>query len=125
MITLRTLGVADLKGPEDRSIQSVLARPKLLGLLTYLAAATPRGMHSRDSLLALLWGELDEERGRRALRQSLYHLRRALGESTIAALGDNAVGLAEGVVWCDVPAFEEALPHYTAQAPNDERNYSK
>jgi len=109
MITLRTLGVADLKGPEDRSIQSVLARPKLLGLLAYLAAATPRGMHSRDSLLALLWGELDEERGRRALRQSLYHLRRALGESTIAALGDNAVGLAEGVVWCDVPAFEEAL----------------
>ena len=65
MIRFRTLGGVELKGPEGHSIQSVLARPKLLGLLAYLAAASPRGFHRRDTLLALLWEDLDEDRLRR------------------------------------------------------------
>jgi TolB-like protein/DNA-binding SARP family transcriptional activator len=115
MIIFRTLGAAELKNPEGQSVQSILARPKLLGLLAYLAAATPGGFHSRDRLLGLLWGDLDEERGRRALRQSLYHLRRALGDEAIVARGDNAVGLDEDVVWCDARAFEDALERESPQ----------
>jgi serine/threonine-protein kinase len=115
MITFRALGVAELKGPEGRSVQSVLARPKLLGLLAYLAVASPRGFHRRDSLLPLLWEELDEDRARRALRQSLYHLRRALGEGAIVTHGDEEVGLDENVIWCDTAAFADALDRDSPQ----------
>lgn len=109
MIRFRTLGGVELKGPEGHSIQSVLARPKLLGLLAYLAAASPRGFHRRDTLLALLWEDLDEDRARRALRQSLYHLRRSLGESALVARGDEEVGIAADVIWCDTEAFADFL----------------
>jgi hypothetical protein len=37
----------------------ILAASKGAALLTYLAIATPRGFHRRDTLLALLWPELD------------------------------------------------------------------
>ena len=44
----------------------MLAQPKRLALLAYLASATPRGFHSRDTLLALFWPESDQERARNA-----------------------------------------------------------
>jgi len=43
----------------------VLAQPKRVALLAYLAAATPRRLHRRDSLLALFWPELDQEHAAR------------------------------------------------------------
>lgn len=108
-IRLRLLGRADLSGLEDAATTAILARPKLLGLLSYLGAATPRGLHRRDTLVGLFWGERDQERARGALRQSLYHLRHFLGSCAVATRGDEEVGLAADYVSCDVAYFEEAL----------------
>lgn len=109
MIQLRTLGVVDLRGPDGQELRSILVQPKRLALLLYLALAAPRGFHRRDRLVALFWPELDGPRARNALSQSLYILRRGLGEGVLINRGDEEVGLAEGVLACDVMAFEAAL----------------
>jgi DNA-binding SARP family transcriptional activator len=49
-----------------------------LALLLSVAVAGSRGV-SREKLLGLLWPELDDERGRAALSQGLYALRKDLG----------------------------------------------
>lgn len=75
-----------------------------LAVLVYLAVerSVPR-----DSLMALLWPERDEERARHSLSQTLYELRRDLGEDILASAGD-VVALAAGVE-CDVVRFEAAV----------------
>jgi DNA-binding SARP family transcriptional activator len=60
MIRFHTLGVLDLRGPDGLELRSVLQQPKRLGLLAYLAIASPHRFHRRDSLLALFWPELDQ-----------------------------------------------------------------
>jgi DNA-binding SARP family transcriptional activator/TolB-like protein len=105
----QALGAADLKGPEGNTLRSVLARPKLLGVLSYLAAATPRGFQRRDTITGLFWSELSQERARGALRQALYHLRQSLGEGVVVTRGDEEVGLDADRFWSDVAAFESAL----------------
>jgi TolB-like protein/DNA-binding SARP family transcriptional activator/lipoprotein NlpI len=108
MIEFRLLGSLDLKGPEG-TLRSVLAQPKRVALLAYLAVARPNGFHRRDKLLGLFWAERDQEHGRGALRKALYILRQSLGEEVIVSRGDEEIGLAEGTVWCDAVAFEAAL----------------
>ena len=109
MIRFRTFGSVALGGEEGAEYPSVLARPKLLGLLAFLAANTPRGFQRRDTLLGLFWGEVDQERARRALRQSLYHLRQAMGDDVIVGRGDDEVGLAPDLFWSDAAAFDAAI----------------
>lgn len=59
-----------------------------MALLVVVTAAGSRGV-SRDKLLHLLWPELDEERGRAALSQALYALRKDLGsEDALAGTAD-------------------------------------
>jgi DNA-binding SARP family transcriptional activator len=109
MIRLRLLGGVDLRGPDSRELGTVLAQPKRLALLAYLAAATGYRIHSRDTLLALLWPELDQGRARAALRQALHVLRRTLGGGVVVCYGDAAIGLDQGKLWCDAAEFEQAL----------------
>jgi serine/threonine-protein kinase len=109
MIRLSLLGGVDLRGPEGDELRTVLAQPKRLALLAYLAAAHPAGFHSRDTLLALLWPDLNQEHGRAALRQGLYVLRHALGDGIMVTCGDGVIGLDHRHVWCDVTAFNVAL----------------
>lgn len=107
MIELRALGQIELVGPDGSRLQSVLAQPKRLALLAYLALATPRGAHRRDTLIGLLWPELTQARARAALRNAVYNLRLSLGPGVL--VGDEALELAPGAVWCDVVAFDEAI----------------
>jgi DNA-binding SARP family transcriptional activator len=109
MIQFHTLGLLDLRDPDGRELRSVLQQPKRVGLLAYLAIASPRRFHRRDSLLALLWPDLDQEHARAALRRSLYFLRAELGAEVVAGRGDDEVGVPEDQLWCDAPALEEAL----------------
>ncbi|MFC2029665.1 AAA family ATPase [Chloroflexota bacterium] len=53
-----------------------LGRRKAIGLLAYLAVTGES--HRRDTLVNLLWPEVDAVRGRAALRRTLYTLRKAL-----------------------------------------------
>ena len=109
MIEFRALGAVELNAPEGRQLLSILARPKLLAILSYLATSTSRGYVRRDTLIGLFWPDVDPERARNSLRQSLHHLRRSLGEHTLLGRGDEEVGLAADRFWCDVAAFEDAL----------------
>lgn len=94
---------------DGREVRAVLTQPKRLALLAYLAAAPPGGFHRRDALLALFWPDCTERQARLALRQALHHLRVALGAAVIANRGGSELGLAPGVLWCDVTAFRRAL----------------
>ncbi len=53
---------------------------KVQGLLAYIALTGDR-THNRDSLAAFLWPEAPDSVAKKNLRQSLYQLRRVLGEA--------------------------------------------
>ncbi len=108
MIRLRTFGLTDLRAPDGSEVSPVLAQPKRFALLTYLAAARPRGVQRRDRLLALFWPELSEARARDALNQSLRFLRQALGAEALVRRSAEDVGVDPELVWCDASAFRAA-----------------
>jgi DNA-binding SARP family transcriptional activator len=108
MIRLRVLGVSDLCRSDGVTVDSLLAQPKRLALLAYLVLARPRGFHRRDHLLGLFWPELDQERARNALNQSVHYLRRSLGREVIESRGNDELGVAPGSLYCDALELEEA-----------------
>ena len=77
----------------------VIAIKKSQALLAYLAL--PLGQaHPRDKLAALLWGDMQEAQARAGLRQTLYTLRKVLGDLPLhlrfdPQLGDRTEGKAE------------------------------
>lgn len=109
MIQLRTLGALELRRTDGTELHAVLAQPKRLALLAYLAVATPQGYHRRDTLLGLFWPELDQAHARNALSRAIYFIRRALGEASIVGRGDEELQLATELVQCDAREFEAAL----------------
>jgi DNA-binding SARP family transcriptional activator/Flp pilus assembly protein TadD len=109
MIRLRTLGALDLRDAGGQECRGLLAQPKRVALLAYLALATPRGPRRRDSLLATFWPELDTERARNALSQAVHFIRRSIGAEVLLAHNGDELSLAPSAVWCDAVAFEDAL----------------
>jgi len=114
MIRLSVLGSLDLRASDGRQMLSVLAQPKRVALLAYLAAN--RDFVRRDTLLGLFWSESDEEHARHALRQSLYTLRRSLGPRVLASRGDEELGIDCAHLECDVALFEDAVRDGQAEA---------
>jgi len=108
MLTLRTLGTADLRDTRGREVRAVLQQPKRLALLVYLTVAKPDRMQRRDSLLGLFWPNLDQDHARAALRRALYFLRQACGTEAFATRGDDELGIVSSALWCDALAFDEA-----------------
>jgi DNA-binding SARP family transcriptional activator len=106
MIELRVLGPTVLR-TGDVAVHSILAQPKRLAVLAWLAIAGRQGLVRRDTMMALFWPELDEERARAALRQTLHMLRQSLGGGAVVAVGNTEVGLAPDV-WCDAVELERA-----------------
>jgi hypothetical protein len=98
-VTLRVLGTPDLRGADGQRSTSVLAQPKRLCLLTYLALA-PSPV-SRASIVAVFWPESDEARARNALSQALFHLRRALGDTVVEASEGDRLWASPERIWCD------------------------
>ncbi len=76
MLRLRTFGGLWIEGLGGSGAPA--PPPRRLALLAVLASAGPRGV-SRDRLLGILWPGGAEERGRHALAQTVYTLRRELG----------------------------------------------
>jgi DNA-binding SARP family transcriptional activator/TolB-like protein len=109
MIELRALGSLDLRTADGHEIRSVLAQPKRLALLAYLAAAVPGGFARRDTLLGMFWPESSDERARGAFRQAVLYLRRSLGEGVLVNRAEDELGIAEGTLWCDAAEFRAAL----------------
>ncbi|HEV8509991.1 MAG TPA: BTAD domain-containing putative transcriptional regulator [Gemmatimonadales bacterium] len=108
MIQLRMLGALHLTDADGRDMRALLAQPRRLALLAYLAATAPRDLHRRDHLLALFWPELDQAHARAALRQALHVLRDTLDPDVILSRGDEDIGLDAAQIRCDVVEFERA-----------------
>lgn len=100
---LLVLGDVDMEGGGPR-FSSLVAKPRRLALLAYLAAASPRRFHSRDELITLFWPEHDEAHGRAALRQAIHVLRRALGDDIITTRGA-ALRIDDERLSCDLASF--------------------
>lgn len=108
MIEFWTLGTFTLRTGDGRACSKLLARPKCLAILTYLAVAAPSRLISRDTLLGLFWPDADESHARLALRQVIHILRRELGPEVLLTPG-GMIGLAPNYVWCDAVVFEGSL----------------
>ena len=105
MSELLTLGRVRLLGADDAGTAPASVQPKRVALLAYLALTTT-GSVRRDALLALFWPELGDEEARRALRQALHHLRRAIDADLFLSSGDE-VSLRSGALRCDAVVFEQ------------------
>lgn len=108
MIKLRTLGGLELTDSRGSELRALVAQPKRLALLVYLAAHNHHAYRRRDSMVALFWPELDTEHARGALRQALTFLRRALGEGVLKGRSEEDVGFEPGALECDATVFERA-----------------
>src|ERR1700680_1431232 len=109
MFILRTFGTLDLRRSDSTPLAELLAQPKRMGLLVFLAAGQASQANTRDTLLAMFWPEMPAPRARRALNQALYELRRALGPDVIVSRGDQGISLERTRLCCDAAAFRSAL----------------
>jgi len=106
MYSFAVLGGALLESPAG-PVRGRAAHRRRLALLAVLAAAGGRTV-ARERLLGLLWPEHPAQAARHLLAESLYILRKELGEGVIVSVGDE-VGLREGALACDLTAFERAV----------------
>lgn len=106
---LRLLGGLALTNAAGIELSSLLAQPRRVALLAYLAVERARGFIRRDELLALFWPDTDTARARASLSRALHGLRQALGEGVILSRGDEEVALATQAICCDFAEFEHAV----------------
>ena len=106
--TLQLLGTARVRDL-PAGIDAVERQRKRFALLAYLAAAGEgHDVHSRDTLQALFWPELDQARARNALAQALHFLRQQLGGDVVLAQGRTSVAIARDRLRCDVADLKRA-----------------
>ncbi|HLM68225.1 MAG TPA: BTAD domain-containing putative transcriptional regulator, partial [Longimicrobium sp.] len=106
MIVFNVLGDPVLRR-DGAPVTGRAAYRRRLALLAILAAARGRPV-GRERLIGLLWPEHAADAARHTLSESLYILRKELGEQTFVSLGDE-VALNPEVVGSDLDAFEQAL----------------
>ena len=104
---LLLFGAVDIAGSEEA--RRLIRQPKAMLLLAYLTIARPRGLQSRDRLLALFWPDQEEARARGSLRAVLHVLREALGGDVIVREGDTHVGVDLRAISCDAIDFDSAI----------------
>jgi DNA-binding SARP family transcriptional activator/TolB-like protein len=90
-------------------VDSIVAQPKLLALLTYLTLAPPDATRRRDLLISVFWPELPESNARNSLNQSLHRLRQALDPDVIVSHGTNEVGIDKSRLSCDALDFVQVI----------------
>ncbi|MHB1097161.1 MAG: AfsR/SARP family transcriptional regulator [Gemmatimonadaceae bacterium] len=103
---LLLLGALDLTGVSDA--RSILTQPRRVALLAMLVLEGARGFVRRDRLAAIFWPEQDTANARAALRKAVHALRRALGDESVLARGDDELRVDPDRLWCDALAFDAA-----------------
>jgi serine/threonine protein kinase/DNA-binding SARP family transcriptional activator len=106
VIRLHTLGSIELQSHDGEQLSGVIAQPKRLALLAYLALARPFGFHRRDRLFAMFWPEQDDAHARDSLNQAIRFLRQSLGADAVVSRGAEEIGLDRAQVWCDALEFQ-------------------
>jgi len=100
------LGQARLTGPSESSLRRA-SQQRRLALLA-LIASSPGETISRDRALGLLWPDRDEHTARHLLADSVYVLRRALGDQVIIASGET-LRLSTSTLWTDIVQFRNSI----------------
>ena len=109
-IKLLVLGSTDLGGGDGPEARLVLAHPKRLALLSYLAVHRPYAYHRRDELYALLWPDADEISAKGNLRHTLWRLRKALGPQEVIVADDLTLMFDPAVdYWLDAQRVAQKL----------------
>jgi len=108
MHRFHVLGRLDLRDAQGNEVRSVLAQPKRLAIVAYLAVNEPNGACRRDKLLGIFWPELTQERARKALNKAVHFLRQELGADVLVSRNADDVALDGSALWCDATAFAEA-----------------
>jgi TolB-like protein/DNA-binding SARP family transcriptional activator len=104
---LRLFGSPSIEGPDGAPLAGRVSQRHRVALLALLAL-TPDSRLTRDKLIAYLWPESDQERGRNLLSVATYVLRSSLGEAAVVAAGED-LRLNREVIRTDVAEFEEAI----------------
>jgi non-specific serine/threonine protein kinase len=99
VLRLHTFGGLSLR-LEGTPLRDAAQQPRRLAVLAALAVAGERGL-TRAKLLGLLWPEADETRGRQALSQALYALKRDCGTQPLEVVGEE-LHLDTSVITSDV-----------------------
>ncbi|HVH13783.1 MAG TPA: BTAD domain-containing putative transcriptional regulator, partial [Longimicrobium sp.] len=106
MFALKVLGDPVLLGP-DGPVSGRAAYKRRMALLAVFAVARGRPV-GRERVIGLLWPEHATGPARHTLSESLYVLRRELGEDVFTTVGDE-IALSPAALPSDVAAFQEAL----------------
>jgi DNA-binding SARP family transcriptional activator len=91
---------------DDGSAMELSNQRRRLAVLAVAAANAPAGI-SREKLLFLLWPDADADKGRHALNQIVYNLRRELGTSPIDGAAELA--LLPEIMSADLIDFRAAI----------------
>jgi DNA-binding SARP family transcriptional activator len=83
-LTLVTLGTTALRAEANVALFD-LGKP--LALITYLSCAPDRAA-AREHLIDLLWGDVGPDAAKHALRQTLWYIRKRLGDRPLIVGGD-------------------------------------
>ncbi len=108
MLSLRTFGSIDLTAQDGRRIEELLAQPKRLAVLSYLAVANEE-FHRRDTLLALFWPELPESNARDALNQTIRQIRRHCGHEIVLSRGAEELAVNRAELRCDAVELQRLM----------------
>jgi predicted ATPase/DNA-binding SARP family transcriptional activator len=109
LLRLKTLGGLALES-DVRELAGAALQKRRLALLAALAVSGSRGL-TREKVLGLLWTDVDETRGRQALSQALYALRKDTGEEDLV-LGSDVLRLNPNVLTSDVAEFDAAVAQH-------------
>ncbi len=104
-LTLKTLGTLEASSEDAEGTVRVLARGKPAAMLAYLACS-PGHKASREHLASLLWGDVESDAARQNLRQTLWYLKKKLGDGVLDGTSE-IVGLAAAFT-CDRDDFLQA-----------------
>jgi len=108
VLRLHTFGGVHVSDGEGRPLSGAATQRRLLALLSVLAASGDAGL-SRDKLVGLLWPDVEPERARHSLTQSLYSARRALRDDGLFDVTSASVRLDPTHITSDVAEFLQSL----------------
>lgn len=105
--TLLLLGEVDIRGPGGNAGE-LCVQSKVVALLARLSLPAVGRFVRRDTLVGLLWPELEEARARGALRKAVHAIRAVMGADALPGRGDEELALAPEHVNCDADVFRQA-----------------
>lgn len=90
-------------------MRSLLAQPKRLALLAYVALEVPGGFVPRERIMSVLWPDSDDARARQSLRNTLYQIRKSAGADALSNRGAVDLGVNSTRLFVDAVALRIAV----------------